>query len=158
MYALLRKYPLLERGVLQSIVFIVSHWITALCNKQDFLYVQISRNNSINAPWHVQIGFLESQLNWMPRKSLICTAYPCHKYLAHILFCNLERCAFVQIDTTWDNIILVYLEFMMMIYPKHNISEYERLSEICEFISVVVRHIDIYFLNYCVHIRDPGLN
>ena len=33
---------------------------------------------------------------------------------------------------------------------------YESWSEICEFISVVVRHIGNYFRNYGVHIHDPG--
>ena len=40
--------------------------------------------------------------------------------------------------------------------PLKNISAYVSLSEICEFISVVVRHIGIYFRNYGVDIHDPG--
>ena len=37
-----------------------------------------------------------------------------------------------------------------------DISAYESWSEICEFISVVVHHIGIYFRNYGVHIHGPG--
>ena len=57
----------------------------------------------------------------------------------------------------YNNFDFIFFKFRYY-SAKNNTSTYESLSEISEFISLVVSHIAIYIRNYFVHINYPDKN